>query len=245
VWVHSALLTATTVSQKSEAEIVPKAVLGNCLSKKLQQAISYINEAGVLLVYPINNQKDPASLWSKFYPRSEMRWEWDSGGDNRVANLWYLREELSRSREVVYSKWFQGRATFFSRQVFAALLRLRAFDPILSRQAEEILQILNEDSPLSTKEIKAATDLRGRSLESAYTKAMKELWLQMLIVGYGEKDDGAFPSLAVGATKTLFEDLWQMAEGWSEEKAHSIVTTAFNGSPRLQRFLNKTSHIKK
>jgi len=211
------------------------------MSKKVQQAISHINEAGVLLVYPINNRKDPASLWSKFYPRSEMRWEWDSDGESRVASLWILRTELSLCREVVYAKWFQGRATFFSKEVFAALLRLRGMNPVLSRQAEEILHLLIEDSPLSTKEIKAATDLRGRSLESAYTRAMKELWMQMLIVGYGEKDDGAFPSLAVGATKTLFEDLWLEAESLDEKKARSIVTSAFSRSPSLTRFLNKNT----
>jgi hypothetical protein len=214
------------------------------MSKKLQQAVAHINESGVLLVYPINNRKDPASIWSKFYPRSEMKWEWDSDGDNRVASLWYLRTELSLCREVVYSKWFQGRATFFSKKVFTALLRLRAMEPTLSRQAEEILQLLTEDSPLSTKEIKVATDLRGRSLESAYTKAMKELWMHMLIVGYGEKDDGAFPSLAVGATKTLFEDLWSDAESMDEEKARSIVTTTFTRSPALARYLNKSSLVR-
>ena len=32
------------------------------------------------------------------------------------------------------------------------------------------------------------------------------LWSRLLIVG--EVDDGAFPSLAVGATELVFEDLW-------------------------------------
>lgn len=40
-----------------------------------------------------------------------MHWEWDDAGDKRVADLWHLREELSRSGErVVYTKWFQNRA---------------------------------------------------------------------------------------------------------------------------------------
>jgi hypothetical protein len=37
---------------------------------------------------------------------------------------------------------------------------------------------------------------------------MKFLWTRLLIVGVGEVDDGAFPSLAVGATELVFEDLW-------------------------------------
>jgi hypothetical protein len=118
---------------------------------KLKEAVGHIEKAGILLVYPIHNRKDPASLWSKFYPRSAMKWEWDENGDNRVADLWQLRTKLSCCNQVVYSKWFQGRATFFSRSVFTAILRMRAMEPVLSRQAEEILQFLIEDSPISTK----------------------------------------------------------------------------------------------
>lgn len=168
-----------------------------------------------------------------------MRWEWDSDGDNRVANLWILREELSRSRKVVYSKWFHGRATFFSRSVFKALLRMKGQDPVLSRQAQEILHLLQEDSPLSTKEIKAATDLRGRSLESVYTNAMKELWSQFQIVGFGEKDDGAFPSLLAGATSVIFEDLWMEAQTLSLLEAEKTIYEKINSAPALLRFLNK------
>ncbi|HMN67936.1 MAG TPA: hypothetical protein PKC28_05290, partial [Bdellovibrionales bacterium] len=75
------------------------------------KAIKAIDKKGALLVYPLNNKKEPASIWSELFPRTKMRWEWDAGSDNRVAELWYLREELSRSRKVVYVKWYQGRAT--------------------------------------------------------------------------------------------------------------------------------------
>jgi len=207
---------------------------------KLNKAVAHINEAGILLVYPIDNRKDPASLWSRFHPRSKMTWEWSSDGDNRVADLWYLRTELSQSNQVVYSKWFQGRATFFSLEIFTALVRIKAMEPVLSRQAEEILQLLIEDSPLSTKEIKAAADLKGRSLEPVYNKAMKELWSQCLIVGYGEKEDGAFPSLGIGATSTLFEDLWQAAQILDSEVASKKLDKKFSSSPSLSRFLHKT-----
>lgn len=89
-----------------------------------ERAIEKIESAGAILVFPIANQKEPASLWSVFYPRSQMRWEWDESGDNRVGNLWHLRTELSTTTEVVYAKWFRGRATFFSREIFPAFLRL-------------------------------------------------------------------------------------------------------------------------
>jgi hypothetical protein len=178
-------------------------------------AVKAIERAGLLLVFPIANSPQFPSLWSHFFPRSKMRWEWDDAGDHRVADLWHLREELSRSGQVVYTKWFRGRATFFSRSLFPALIRSLHGDPPfafgLKSEAETLLRLLEENSPLSTKQLKRASEMEGRFFESAFQRALKELWAHLLIVGYGEVDDGAFPSLAMGATSLLFEDLWREA----------------------------------
>ncbi len=196
---------------------------------KLSEAISAIDKAGILLVFPINNRKEPKSLWTTFFPRSEMRWEWDDGGDGRVANLWHLREELSRSQKVVYAKWYQGRATFFSRKVFTAMLSrlLKSPLPPLSKDASRILRTLQENSPLSTKRLKAATDFQGKFMTPAYEKALKQLWQRLLIVGFGEVDDGAFPSLAIGATSLLFEDLWREANELDVRSAYETICEYF------------------
>jgi hypothetical protein len=178
------------------------------------KAIQAIQKRGALLVYPLNNRKEPLSIWSELYPRSKMRWEWDADGDNRVATLWYLREELSRSRQVVYVKWFQGRATFFAREVFVhllAYLESARVAPHLGPESRNILEVLLSDSPLSTKQLKAAAELEGRLLEPTYNRTMKPLWQYLLLVGFGEFDDSSFPSLGIGATETLFEELWAEA----------------------------------
>jgi len=169
-------------------------------SEKLQhKAIQAIEKEGALLVFPMKNQRLPISLWSVLHPRSSMRWEWDEEGDGKVFALWRLREELSRSSEVIYSKWYQGRATFFSKELFTNLLAyLRARDeelPPLTREARSILDVLEMDSPMSTKKIKEAVELQGRFLEGIYTKSMKQLWSRLLILGYGEVEDSSFPSL--------------------------------------------------
>ena len=83
-------------------------------------------------------------------------------------------------------------------------------------EARRILRILDGESPLSTKEIKRQADLQGRQFEAVYERAMKELWSRCLIVAYGEVDDGAFPSLAIGATRVIFEDLWTAA--WASSR---------------------------
>lgn len=212
-----------------------------------RSAISAINHAGILLVFPINNQKDPASLWTHFFPRSSMKWEWDEAGDSRVAELWHLRESLSRSGKVVYTKWFRGRATFFSKPLFTALFaklnRPTIAIPPLSPDAQTLLESLIESSPLSTKELKKAADMQGKFFEGVYHKALGELWSRLLIVGYGEKDDGAFPSLNLGATQHLFEDLWNEAKALSETAQDAILKKAFPESKAIRDFWKRKYKI--
>ena len=180
----------------------------------------------MLLAFPIDNASEPKSLWSVFYPRSKMIWEWDADGDNRVADLWHLREQLSTSRKVVYVKWFKGRATFLSRDLFRALLSTYMKQPgfhSLSREARDLLALLQENSPQSTKQLKKQSSLVGRALEGVYTRAMAELWSRLLIVAFGEVDEGAFPSLAVGATQWIFEELNREARELTVAEADSLL----------------------
>jgi hypothetical protein len=193
----------------------------------VSSALKHINKKGMLLVFPQENKKEPPSLWYEFFPRTKMRWEWDENGDTKVSDLWMLREKLSLSRKTIYTKWFRGRATLISLDLFPAMLK--AANPDLPEArgltftAREILDLLEEDSPLSTKQLKRLSGLQGRAAESSYTRALKELWDRMLIVAYGEVDEGAFPSLAVGSTKVLFEDQWNEAVSMSFEEAQEAV----------------------
>lgn len=213
----------------------------------VKKAVENIEKHGVLLVFPVNNRKEPDSLWARFYPRSEMRWEWDEGGDNRVGKMWMLMKELSTDTRVVYSKWYQGRATFLSRDVFPAVVRVfrDAELPPLSGSAAEILEILEMDSPLSTKHLKRAVDLQGKFNEPTYAKAMKELFTRGLVVGFGEADDGAFPSLAVGATKTLYEDLWSEAGDMESKEAWKRVDRVFPKGSATRKFLDRALGLKR
>jgi len=205
------------------------------LSQK--RAIEFIEKNGMLLVFPKNNQKEPLSLWSEFFPKSKMKWEWDDDGDDRVAQMWGLMKKLSSGSHVVYSKWYQGRATFFSRELFTAFLaerlqmeRLKMLKQ-LSREAFDILKLLEDNSPLSTRVIKKEVGLQGKRLESLYSKAMQELFCRLDVVAFGEVDDGAFPSLAIGATALLFEDLLKDAGKMSDlEIQKTLAKFLPNGS---------------
>jgi hypothetical protein len=196
----------------------------------------------MLLVFPMNNQKEPKSLWHEFYPRSEMRWEWDDG-DDRVMKMWFDMKKLSKDKRVVYSKWYQGRATFFSREVFSALRSyINPQREKLSRQAKELLEILESDSPLSTKQLKKMTDLQGKDNERIYQKAIKSLFEQMWIVGFGEVADGSFPSLAVGAATLLYEEL--CSDKIAKDEAFSILNKKFSQQTKIFRTIEKVKNDK-
>lgn len=207
------------------------------------KAIQAINKEGALLVYPLANKKEPLSIWSELYPRTKMRWEWDEGGDTRVADLWSMREQLSRSNEVVYVKWYQGRATFFSKKAFVSLMAYfrsaQLAERGLSFASRNILEFLTNDSPMSTKQLKAAAELEGRLNEPAYNRAMKPLWNYLLTVGYGEFEDSSFPSLGIGATETLFEDLWTEAQTISPKDALKTLEKMWSATNPFLKFAKK------
>ena len=211
------------------------------LGKKLQlsSAVNSVRQHGALLVFPINNSQQPHSLWSEFFPKTRVVWDWNENSDYRVGEMWQMMKRLSDCREVVYSKWYQNRATFFSQEVFTAMLSVRRTHQMSRNQFSEtarvLFEILENNSPLSTRKLKEFADLQGRNNETAYSRAMKELFTRLLIVGFGEVEDGAFPSLAVGATELLFENLWR------EGSALPPVTA----KATLERFLPSGSHFRR
>lgn len=211
--------------------------------KQLERAKGLVDRLGIALVYPVDGKGETPSLWDALYPGTPMHWSWDADADPRVADVWHLREALARTHDVAYAKWFRGRATFFALPVFHALLGrvARAGDVrrTLPREGLEILELLRERSPMSTKEIRAEVGLRGKGTESVFQHAMKALWDGLLVVGVGEVPDGAFPSLAVSATELHFEDLWNARDDVATE-AEARLDAILARSRPFRRQLERT-----
>lgn len=209
----------------------------------MKKAIDAINREGILLVFPVKNRKDTPSLWREFHPRTPLRWEWDEDGDNRVFKMWQLMKELSECRDVVYVKWFQNRATFFSRELFKAIYKfLRSRPEVFERppsSADLIMETLLEDSPLSTKQLKVLTDLRGKDMAAVYNRGLSWNFARLEIVGFGEADDGAFPSLVVGATKLMYEDLVDEAEDMDLGEARRLIEEHMPKGQPFRKYLDK------
>lgn len=83
------------------------------------------------------------------------------------------------------------------------------------------------------------TGLKGKLLEAAYNKAMKELFEKFQIIAYGEVDDGAFPSLAVGATESIYEDLYLESKSLSSTQAQLVIDNYIDKDTLFLKFLNK------
>jgi hypothetical protein len=211
----------------------------------IRKAIKAIQRDGILLVFPIDNRPDPHSLWSELHPRTKMRWEWDEDGDHQLSDLWHLRSELATSRHVVYTKWYKNRATFFSRDLFAAALCLsRPHWPPLTKEARDLLETLEMDSPLSTKQLKEAVGLQGRFLEPLFVRSLKTLWDSFRIVAFGEVEDSSFPSLALGATQNLFEDLWIQSLEISPNQAQSLLDRQMPPGSHWRKYWDRSQSTK-
>jgi hypothetical protein len=211
-----------------------------------RKAIDYVRQHRVALTFPEQNQKEPPNLWSCFHPRTQMRWEWDGDGDRKVSDLWIFRESLSRSGKILYSKWYRGKATFVDLEFLPTLLSALKMPaagswdyPGISPVAREILEALLENSPLSTKQLKKLTGLVGKDFENIYHRALRELWSRLWIVGWGEKDDGAFPSLNIGATQVFFEKEWKKAINLDPKTSREKVETALALNPKVLKFFNQ------
>ncbi|HMN67935.1 MAG TPA: hypothetical protein PKC28_05285, partial [Bdellovibrionales bacterium] len=123
----------------------------------------------------------------------------------------------------------------------AALAYLRSAQVAagLGPDSANILELLVSDSPLSTKQLKAAAELEGRSLESAYNRAMRPLWNHLLLVGFGEFEDSSFPSLGIGATQTLFEELWGEAEKLTPGQGERVLRSRLGDENPFMKWLVK------
>lgn len=214
-------------------------------NEKVEKAIRAVRDHEWLLVFPIPKKKEPLSLWHVLHPKATMRWEWNESGDDKVVQLWHLRRLLAESHRVIYSKWYRGRATLFSEKMFKKLWVYFASEreKVLG-ESREILDLLEMESPLSTKQIRRGTELTGKENEKRYVASMKELWRTIAIVGVGEIDDGAFPSLAHAATAVVFEELCRAAEKEETYESARKWLEANIQDKTFRKVLNLSSGVK-
>ncbi len=178
----------------------------------LASAVALIEERGCVAVFPDTARKSSpwVSLWELYYPRSPFRWNWEEGADPRVVRLWWLKDELARSKRVVYGRFFGNRPVFLSLGEAAKIVKNHPQPQSLSALARECLSQLEDNSPLTKRMI--SRELRKSGYEfsrSEIDRALLDLQKSFRIVSLGdsEREAGPMPSSEYAATALVFPQL--------------------------------------
>ena len=102
-----------------------------------------------------------------------------------------------------------------------------------------ILEAVDVDSPLSTRQVKEACELQGRLNEPQFNKTTKYLWQNLCLIAFGEINDSSFPSLGYASPKILFEDLWVESQKISVAEAEKEIFRLLKSQPEVLKWLGK------
>jgi hypothetical protein len=98
---------------------------------------------------------------------------------------------------------------------------------------------LEDDSPLPTKRLREYAELSGRENERGFTRGMRELSSKLFVVGFGEVEEGGFPSLAAGASRLLFEDAWDRSRELDDDERSRIIERAFPPKSAFRHYYDR------
>jgi hypothetical protein len=182
------------------------------IKSHLQGALEFIEREGRVAVFPEKNKKKKGaivSLWELFYPRTKMSWEWDDSADNRVVKLWWLKNEIARTQQVLYGRFFGNRPVYVSKKEASKILATIKPKP-LSPLAREILARLEDNSPQTKRMLaRALRDEGWEPSKGEFERALLDLQKNFQIVSLGdsEREAGPMPSSEYAAISLIFPDL--------------------------------------
>lgn len=182
------------------------------VSKKLfEKVLSLINEHQIVYVYP-HKSKEEVSIFRLLYPKKEFRWDWSEAADPKLVELWWLKDDLARSKKVVYGRFFKAKPCFVSIKKFQLLLKntLVNIDQLNALETF-IYELLLENSPQSTRMIKKVYRKLGVEVytRTEWNKAFLGLQKKLLICNLGdsEREHSPMPSTEYAAVEHVFENL--------------------------------------
>ena len=152
----------------------------NCLHSP-EETVQKIRELGFLPLFP--NEVTGFSL-------AELTWGGGWWTDSPDVDPWLWREEIARSAEVAYGKFFRGRAGFVSLDwlpVFANYRRdgydfdARFDDGKAKHRAKKIMDLFSEADELASWEVRQLAGF-GRGGEKNFTGILTELEMQFYLV---------------------------------------------------------------
>jgi hypothetical protein len=158
-----------------------------------------------------------ACLWEAVVGRAAPRWPRHSHHDAGVGLTWDLKNRLPAARHVYYGKLLRGRPLLVALDLFPAFYALlrgsqRARDyraeyaaGHLSLTARRLMDVLIDDHPLYTRELRAGAFLLEPGQTREFERAMAELQQGLWVVKREERYE------------PTFSYRWDLLEAWLPE----------------------------
>jgi hypothetical protein len=160
------------------------------------EAETFINTVGFCFAFKANRSELPC-LWHAAAGERNPDYPLHVQNDPYISLVWVAKDQLAAEKKVYYGKALKKRPTFISLKYFPYFYRLitdQRGDHYLadynrgglSRDARRILDVLNEQSPQITADLKAAAAMANPDKRSAFDAAMAELQSRFYVVKIGE-----------------------------------------------------------
>ncbi len=166
--------------------------------KSRDEAVSFINEAGIVLLFPGDNVPLP-DLWSaingheRAIPHHHHDWA--------LGKTWEWKDHIPERREAWYGKIIRGKPAFISHGDLPAVYALSSnygelddylehyADGLLSVEAKTIYEVLLREGPLPTSTLRKACGMGGGGdTARRFERAIAELQSDLKIVKAGISD---------------------------------------------------------
>jgi hypothetical protein len=178
-------------------------------------ALQFVEDVGFCLVFTNRTQQLPC-LWVAVCGRRDPVFPQHSHHDPELMLTWHLKDLLPARRRVYYGKLILGKPSMVSLAHFPDFYALHgpAHDEQylydyeagrLSRAAKQIMDVLVEDHPLTTKELKRRTHLEASRSRPLFDQAIAELQRKLYI------------TMIEARYEPTFTYVWDLLETWLPE----------------------------
>lgn len=162
------------------------------------EAVKFINEAGVVLLFPGDNTPLP-DLWSAIngYERRLPKHHHDSA----LSKTWSWKDDIPSRKEAWYGKIVRGKPAFISLRDLPAVYALSSnygelddyleayADGLMSKESKEIYEVLLREGPLPTSTLRKLCGMGGGGDNARrFDRAIVELQSDLKIVKSGISD---------------------------------------------------------
>lgn len=128
-----------------------------------EQALAFINEHGLVTLFPVKGKQFPSLYRAAQGSREE-----------KLERTWAWGDELARAKHIHYGELVHGQVTLVSLEFFPYLVRLTRGRP-LSPLAQRMQEHLRHHGVTSTTALRAALNLAGRAQKAEFSRALGEL----------------------------------------------------------------------